>query len=346
VFDYKRASRVKNYRHGSVGDMKNMLADLHAIGGRPISNKQYDYYDKLLGNMHEHFFHSMSLYIDDSTEDSQGWVDVDKKHILLNTTTNTDVGMSNAEVYMHEVVHTMTTWALSSDNDQANDLRGRLNYLRGKAFDSITWKDLMNADDKLSANGAKERYEYIFNSENADDEFLAFAMTNPPFMELLSKIKIKDERAEGLFASIKQLFSDLLDAVMGNYKFANRNSTMTAEINALVGALAEINNAAEDELDTNASVFSQISDVVTNVEGNIEEFMSTFASKFFDTEGETLKLPEDAKDKEAPVLDVDSGDIKGREKTEESLVEKLIREMQLDEDYDYSEVDFDFDDFD
>jgi len=292
-FNYERASKVKNYKHGSVGDMRNVLADLHAIGGRPITDEQFDYYNDLLGNMHEHFFHDMSLFIDNGKDDAQGWVNVDKKHILLNTTTNTDVGMSNAEVYMHELIHTMTTWALNSSNSQSGELQRRLNFLRDKAFKSITWKDLMNADDKLSEKGARERHNYIFNSENADDEFLAFAMTNPAFRDLLGKISLKDDREGGLFNSIKNFFADLMNAVMGNYKFSNRNSTMTAEINTLVAALAEINNDVETELSTNSNLFAQASDMVNRAEGNFEEFMSETAVKVFDTASGVSKLPKD-----------------------------------------------------
>ena len=292
-FNYERASKVKNYKHGSVADMKNVLADLHAIGGRPTTDKQFDYYNDLLGNMHEHFFHDMSVFVDNGKDDAQGWVDVDKKHILINTTTNTDVGMSNAEVYMHEIIHTMTTWALNSDSDQSNDLRRRLNFLRDKAFKSITWKDLKKADDTLSEKGARERLNYIFKSENADDEFLAFAMTNPAFRDLLGKIELKDERKGGLFNSIKNLFSDLMNAVMGNYKFANRNSTMTAEINTLVAALAEVNNTVEDELSAKASVLSQAGDIVTRAEGSFEAFMTETVGGLFDTKGKVTKIPED-----------------------------------------------------
>ena len=57
------------------------------------------------------------------------------------------------------------------------------------------------------------------------------------------------------------------------------------------------------------------------------------------------KLPDDAKD-EAPVLDVDGEDqdsLKGRETQEESIIERLIREMQIEENMNYFESDFDLD---
>jgi hypothetical protein len=63
--------------------------------------------------------------------------------------------------------------------------------------------------------------------------------------------------------------------------------------------------------------------------------------------GEENPEGEEGGDEEAPVLDVDSEDedtIKDRESCEESIVERLIREMQIEENVYYSEVDFDLDD--
>jgi hypothetical protein len=284
-FNYKLASRVKNYNHGDVTHMRNVLADLHAIGGKPITDTQYEYYDNLLSNVHDHFFRDMNLYINDNAEDAAGWVNLDKKHVMINATSNTDAGMSNAEVYMHELVHTMTAWAINSKSDKSSDLKSRLNYLRSKAAKSVTWQDLMKADDKLSVKGAKARYDYIFNSDNTDHEFVAFALTNPSFMGLLKQVKIKDEREGGLFNSIKNFFADLMDAIMGNYKFASRNSDVLTEMNTLAAALAEINKTADVELKTNANVFTQAREFVERAESAIEEFIVT-GTDLFDKDGE------------------------------------------------------------
>jgi hypothetical protein len=270
-FDYTRASKLGDYNHGNIDHMRNVLADLHAIGGKPTTDTQYDYYNDLLGKMHPHFFRDMDLYITDNEETAHGWVDIEKNSIVINATSNTDSGMSNAEVYMHEVIHTVTTWAIKSKSNKASDLKSRLNYLRSKAVASITWKDLMNADNKLSVKGAKARYDYIFHSKNADDEFVAFALTNPALMGLLSKVKIKDEREGGLFNSIKNFFSDLMDAVMGNYAFANRNSDVMTEMHTLAAAFSEINQKADVELETNANMFTKAKDMVENAESFLEE---------------------------------------------------------------------------
>lgn len=279
AFKYTRQSKVPKYKHGSVDDMRDVLIDLHAIGGKPTTDKLFDHYNGLLGNMHQGFFKDMNLYINKNEDHAAGWVDLDKKHIMLNATSNVDSGMSNAEVYMHEVVHTMTSWALRSKSDKADDLRSRLNFLKAKAFKNITWKDLMAADDKLSKKGAKERFNYIFTSENSDDEFIAFALTNPAFMSLLEKISIKDKKKEGLFNAIKDLFSTIMNAVMGNYTFAAGNSDVLTEVTTLAAALGEINNKSDEALNNDSNLFSQAEEVVAKYEGILEQWSHDIVDK-------------------------------------------------------------------
>lgn len=279
AFKYERASEVVGYTHGSVDDMRNVLTDLHAIGGRPTTDKMFDHYNSLLGSMHQGFFKDMNLYINKNEDDAAGWVDLDKKHIMLNATSNTDSGMSNAEVYMHEIIHTMTSWALRSKSNVSNDLKARLDFLRAKAFKAITWKDLMAADDKLSVKGAKERFNYIFTSKNSDDEFVAFALTNPSFMSLLEKVKIKDERKGGLLNAMKQFLSDMFNAVMGNYKFAARNSDVMTEMTTLAAALGEVNNKSDDVLNNSSGLLVQAEEVVAKYEGIIEQWIGQITSK-------------------------------------------------------------------
>lgn len=290
-FDYTRASLRKNYRHGSKEDMKNMLADLHALGGRQVSNKYYKYYDELLDNMHEHFFRAMNLYINENQDDNQGWVDVDKEHILLNTSKGTDVSMSNTEVYMHEVIHTMTGWALKGDSYQAIQLRERLEYLKKQAFKSITWQDLQKTDSRLSVNGAKERFNYIFGSENTNDEFLAYALTNPGFMELLENVRLRDTRKTGLFSAIKDFFADLMNALMGNYPFSQRNQTIKEEVHTLAFMLADINNSAEQELKTNPNLLNMISDGIDTAEEAYEGVIQKITDYFIKDRDEKVVVP-------------------------------------------------------
>ena len=287
-FDYKLSSEQKGYEHGNVEHMRNMLADLHAVGGRPTTDTQYEKYDDLLGKMHPKFFRDMTLYLNENQDSSAGWVNIEKNHILINSSSNTNSGMSNAEVYMHETIHTMTSWALRSDTPHAIRLKERLHFLKEKAAKALSWQSLMEADKTLSEAGAKERYSYMFNSKNSDDEFLAFAITNESVSDLLSGIEIKEKIAGNMLSAVKQFFTDMLNTIMGNYDYSNRNSDVSSELNALSFALAEINVKANSDISKDASVFSKLGSYVDTLEITFEEFVSDIGSKVFDTEGSVI----------------------------------------------------------
>lgn len=291
TFRYKKSSLKKNYVHGSVEDMKNMLADLHAIGGKPTTDKMYYWYNSLLDNMHEHFFRKMNIFINENQEHAAGWVDIDKDHILLNTSKLTSSKMSNAEVYMHETVHTMTAWALRSKDRKATPLKERLNFLMAQARKNITWQDIKSAEPTLTAKEAKDRYDYIFNSETSNDEFIAYSLTNPGFMKVLEDVKLKDKTKTSLFEAIKEFFSDVINAVMGNYTFSNRNESLRKEVHTLAFKLAEINNTADKELANNPNLLTQVSDLVDRTDGRIEEFLDSVTSRVFDSKNK-VKIPE------------------------------------------------------
>lgn len=291
-FKYTKKSKRTKYKHGSVEDMKNMLADLHAIGGKKATKDQYEHYENLLGNMHEGFFRKMNLYINEGQNDNRGWVDLGKKRILLNISSNTDSDMSSAEVYMHEIIHTMTAWALKNGSQQAKELKERLNYLRNQAYKNITWQDLYKADDRMTVEGAKERFDYIFTSETADDEFLAFALTNPAFMGLLKNVKRKDTKSTGFFSAIVNFFAEVMNAVMGNTSFKLKDDGLDKDIVELAFKLGEINNKAAEDLDSNSNIIIKAWDGVSVIEGRFEEWANKYGKKIIDPDG-NVTIPKD-----------------------------------------------------
>jgi hypothetical protein len=272
AFDYEKASTVKDYTHGSVQDMKNLLADLHATSMSSVTSEMYDYYDKLLDKMYPKFFRDMSVYINENEDHAHGWVNIEKSSMVVNTTSKTDSFMSNSEAYMHETIHSMTMWAIRSNTTDGKKLQRRLSYLRGQAFKGVTWKSLVKANPNLTEEAAKGVISYIFDSAYSDDEFLAYALTNPTFMKALESVKLKDERSTGMFNSLLDFFSDLIDAVMGNYDFRNRNANIDVEIHSLAFKLAEI-NAKADETVAKGSVLQNIGSLVDSFEENFEEMI-------------------------------------------------------------------------
>lgn len=289
-FDYKKATEVKGYDHENIQHMRDMLMDLHAVSGNSVDNETFSHYNKLLDAMHPHFFRKMKLFINENEDHTQGWVDIDKEHILLNTSSKTHNGMSNAEVYMHETIHTMTLWGLQKeDQPEVKKLKNRLNYLMNQARNNTTWQSLHKADGTISEEAAKERYDYIFNSTNANDEFIAHGTTNPGFMRAIAGIRLKDERGKGLFNAIKDFFSDLMNAVMGNYQFTHKNALLSDEIHTLAFRLAEVNGKAADNV-ASGNMFSNLSDFVSRIEGSFEEFAHSLVDKVDSTSN--VKLPD------------------------------------------------------
>jgi hypothetical protein len=278
VFNYKRANKRPHYVHGSKAHMKGLLEDLHALTDNSIDSSTFEYYSGLLDNMHEHFFRDMNVYINENANHTHGWVDLNKKHILLNVSSNWFEGMSNEEVYIHELIHTMTAWAINQEGFKASRLQARLNRLRKIAEKVLTWQQIAKDNPQLTEKEAKERFNYIFDSNRADDEFLAFALTNPAIMDRLEKVKVKGEKHPGLLNAIVDFFADLMDVVMGNYTFQAGNGNLKEEIHALAFKLAEINAKADGEVD-NGGLFYQVGQFVDRIESRFEEAITAATDK-------------------------------------------------------------------
>lgn len=290
-FKYKKNSKVSNFRFGNVEDMKNKLLELNAKTSNQASTENLNWYEKLIGSMHEHFFRDMDLFINYGQDTAKGWLDLDKKRMLLNVSSNTDSSMSNAEVYTHELIHAITAWALRTKSDRTEQLKERLNYLRNQAHKNIRWQDLLRTDDKLKESTAKQRYDYIFGDNANDDEFLAYALTNPGFMELVKGIKLHKKKPKGFWNSVVQFFEDILNSVMGRYDFSRRDGTVHEEIVALVLALGEVNGKADDKAKSDRNMFNTLSEWVVRYEGKWEELTEKLSDKVFDKTGE-LVVPE------------------------------------------------------
>ena len=278
AFDYENASTIKDYVHGSKDDMKRVLADLVASEGKALDNEIYGHYNGLLDKMYPKFFRDMNVYINENQDHAFGWVNLDKESMVINTSSRIESFMSNAEVYMHETIHSLTMWGLRAGTAESRRLQTRLDYLRDTAVKKVKWQDLKKADPSLTEDQARKVHDYVFSSKNSDDEFLAYAMTNPALIKALSEIKLTDEREAGLFAALKDFFVDVFNAFMGNYDFTNRNAPIAVEVQTLAFRLAEINAKAEEGI-KGGNFFDSIGALVDTIEGAFEEWVNSWPDK-------------------------------------------------------------------
>lgn len=181
------------------------------------------------------------------------------------------IRMSAAEVYAHEMIHHITHFGLKNNNNlrQQTSKLFDITYKEfTKAYGDNAFKVFMNdpnADLNDPANAheiiaAKERWEYVFNSEQradgsyaALDEFLTHGMTNENFKRELDKLTIdhatlkNNEAILGIFekniqTTIVNLFTRIMDFVQTTFRNQQHSSNVAQELENLVKALSLIEN--------------------------------------------------------------------------------------------------------
>lgn len=288
------------YVHGDIDSMKSMLEELQVKGNNPASVEHMKHLRSLFDSMAPHFFRDMSLFINDNTSDTMGWVDLNDSSVNINMgKKKKKFGKSEAEVYAHEVIHTMTHWALSNSGYQSNKLKRELNYSFKKMMDKTTWEDLLGKPvgeaKKYEIKAAKDMYEYMFNSENANDEFIAHVLTNPNVMKHAKSVVLKrdNEKADTLFGKIMDIMYAIADLLLGNYNFNTKNKSVYEQVHSLSFKLAEINTKAEDELNE-LNVIEKFNNMVSNAEVDIHDKVQEYVDKHKKDFSEYKDLPANA----------------------------------------------------
>ena len=292
TIDLAEYTKQVGYEHGNIESMKQMLRVLHTLGGNKASEEYVKHVTDLFDAMHPRFFHNMDVYIKTDESDTQGWVSVDKEAIIVNVAKDEfrkKVYQSEAEVYAHEVIHTMVHWAFRNGSTQAEKLKRQLRYTMQKALESTSWKDLLTVDENVATEEdvkrAKTTYEYVFNSKHAEEEFIAYALTNPKMMDHLSTVMVKDKEVEDrtLFEKLVGVFRMLMDVVIGKFDFGSREKSVRDQVFALAIKMGEVNydNA---EMVKRMNPLDGVSEYVTALEGRWTNFAADTAEKWFGKE--------------------------------------------------------------
>jgi hypothetical protein len=159
--------------------------------------------------------------------------------ILLHTAESLGTGprMSKTEVFMHEVLHAMTTAAIENDTNIRQRVRNLL-LLVDDAVDAeqLTWRDLLpegsvaddgSVDVELEA-ATRARFDQIFqyrkdpsneNQVRAYAELVAYGLTNPAFVQALQNVtetKQDEPIWKGdLFSTVVGILEDIVSWIRG-----------------------------------------------------------------------------------------------------------------------------------
>lgn len=299
-FNYKGAKHKAEYTHGDIDSMIRIADELAAMDPENTPEGYADYVKGLFGRMNQSFFYDMDLYIKEGKSDARGFMDIENKNIVIKTGKDKTGGKSNLEVYAHEIIHSMTYWALRSGTATADRLRRQLDYMFKQALRATTWKDLLDVKEneepsELDIKRAKDMHEYLFSGDNARDEFLAHAVTNPLLMKHLEKLKLKgtEEKPRSLAERIGNFFASIVDLLLGKYNFSDRNNNVQQQVAALSLRLAEINTKAESKV-SELNLVGKLNNYIDTTDDKWRDWMTKFQEKHFDKTDKFVPLDKDA----------------------------------------------------
>jgi uncharacterized protein YecE (DUF72 family) len=124
------------------------------------------------------------------------------------------------EVYLHELYHSLTYYALESRDPQLSNVVRDIQQIKNEFLENTTAHKLSYAlgRGKGSVKEAQKILDYFADESVGLHEFVAYAMSNEAIMKVLSSSTSKREKADGnlfirLVAGIKNMLSTLVDKV-------------------------------------------------------------------------------------------------------------------------------------
>lgn len=291
--------KIKDYKHGDIDSMKEILNRLHVLGGSRASDAQLKYYNGLFDKMHPRFFNNVSLYLKKNAADTFGHVNLDTKNMVIDVAAkrNRDKAwQSEAEVYTHEVVHTMTGWALRQVHKSVTGIITQLNHAMEVARSNSKWQDFLAVEESVATERdiklAKDIMSYVFTSKNSREEFVAYTTTNPVVMKKMQNtmMEASKDKPTTVFGKVMALLGKLWNVVLGRQTF-NNDISVYDKVNNLMFQLAEINDSYQKDLDT-LNTTGKLIELFNNTDSGLAKAIKNLKAKIVKVD-ERLEVPSD-----------------------------------------------------
>lgn len=271
------------YEHLSKSSMVDTLNKLVKL--ETLDSKEAEYYKELLGKIDGKFTRKLRLFIKRTSNESYGEVDGKSIRLAVNNKKQTAANQQTAaEVYMHEVWHSLISFGLRDGTAEARKAVRELEYIRSHAKQKITWRAFLpeaSINKELEEIKAKEQYDYVFNSENSLDEFAAYAITNPQLRRVLSKVKVAEvKHTDNLLEKLMDIVDTLINVVLGNFNFKDKNSTVYDKVYNLSMDLADAKKNAQNEVSNAKKVATAINDVVDKIDYKIATKLNEWKNEY------------------------------------------------------------------
>lgn len=284
--------------------MQQLVEQLNAVDQDAVSIEMVDSYKELIGSMKIEGFGKLVATLDKDAESTLGRYTNNKISVRIGKFKQVaGNSMSAAEVYVHELVHAYTAFALRSDNIGASNIRRKLRYLRDRMAEGNDWKMFMpevSYDAKEEEANAKAKWKYVFeNSKDGGlDEFIAHVLTHPILVAKAKSTKVQEQEVKKtLFDVVVAMFSKLMNALAGRFSLASSNKAVYDEVLALTHALGQINNEAVVTHNESKNVLAVVFNMLNISDAKISDAIKAGLDKLSD------KIPVVAAPKNGSKLD-------------------------------------------
>lgn len=180
---------------------------------------------------------------------------------------------SPLEVYVHELFHAVTSYAINSRNPDISHSVKRMEAIREDLIKNTTGKDLVKASrGTMTLEEAEAMLNYITNEKEGLHEFVSLAMSNEALGRLLEKrdSSSKKEEYPNLVAEIVGRMKSILDKVIAKITKEPKGD----DLSKMVFLVEKISRANKRGLQAKkTSILSNLLNLVVPVENVVKEYM-------------------------------------------------------------------------
>ena len=244
-------NRMAGSIHKDIGKMKELLHTLNDLDPIKTTTEHLNHLSGLFDMIDPKFLKYVNYFLNTEGNKNGGVVEgAELKLTIKNSNRTASNEQSMAEVYAHEVLHTMSGFATKSKDAEAVRIKRELFHVMDIARKSMKAKHLLpetsiNATEELKI--AQEMLDYVYKNKEGKglDEFIAHGLTNPLWIKRLSEIKINSDSSVGpetLLDRLVRYVRQLFNRVMGKEVYNLKGKDAHTALLELTLKLAEYNN--------------------------------------------------------------------------------------------------------
>ena len=260
-------TRMASNIHKDISKMKELLHTLNDLDPVKATTEHMTHLSSLFDMIDPSFLKHVNYYLNKEGTKNSGVVEGKELKLNIKNSNRTATNeQSMAEVYAHEVIHTMLGYATKSKDPEALRIQRELYHVMDIARKSMKAKHLVSdtsIDPVEEMKIAQDQLNYVFNNKTDTglDEFITHGLTNELWMKRLKDVYINSESSVGketLLDKLIKLVRQLFNKVTGKEAYSLTGKDAYSAMLELSLKLAEYNNRSINRARSQESAISKI----------------------------------------------------------------------------------------